>query len=207
MAKGATRREPSGAKGRGTKKNPPGSSRGPTISEADLANDITEDPRNANAGTERGHALIESSIARLGAGRSIVVDRHGRTIAGNKSREAMISAGLTDAIVVETDGTRPVVVKRVDLDLEDPTTAARDLAYADNRAGEVDLAWDADRLRADRADGFDLSPYFSEKELEKILENADDGIPPDEFGSVGDDVETDHRCPSCSYQWSGKCAP
>lgn len=140
----------------------------PRVYGADIAA-LEEDPRNANAGTERGHAMLERSVSRYGAGRSILVDKHGRTIAGNKTREAFAAAGLRAAIVVETDGTRPVVVKRTDLDLEEGGMA-RELAYADNRISEVDLAWDRSRLALDAEAGVDLSQFFSERELEQILE-------------------------------------
>ena len=46
--------------------------------------DLTPDPRNANLGTERGLAMLERSLRETGAGRSILVDRAGRVIAGNK---------------------------------------------------------------------------------------------------------------------------
>ena len=39
--------------------------------------DLTPDPSNANRGTERGSALLETSIERYGLGRSIVADRNG----------------------------------------------------------------------------------------------------------------------------------
>jgi rubrerythrin len=27
---------------------------------------------------------------------------------------------------------------------------------------------------------------------------------PDDFKSFGEDIETEHRCPKCGYEWSGK---
>ena len=43
------------------------------------------DSRNANKGTERGLALLDKSLRQYGAGRSILVDKNGRVIAGNKT--------------------------------------------------------------------------------------------------------------------------
>jgi hypothetical protein len=40
-------------------------------------NDLTQDPNNANLGTERGASLLETSLSKYGAGRSILADRHG----------------------------------------------------------------------------------------------------------------------------------
>ena len=46
--------------------------------------DLVLDERNANRGTRPGRQALERSLQRLGAGRSIVIDRDGRVIAGNK---------------------------------------------------------------------------------------------------------------------------
>ena len=45
---------------------------------------IKPDQHNANKGTERGKELLDQSIKELGAGRSILVDKDGHVIAGNK---------------------------------------------------------------------------------------------------------------------------
>lgn len=137
---------------------------------ADLAKDFGEDPRNANKGTERGKKMLDKSVADLGAGRSIVVDKNGLVIAGNKTRQAMVETGISDAIVVETDGTQLVVVKRTDMDLSDKKGNARKLAYADNRVGQIDLEWNADVIIEDIADGLELDGMFSDKELKKITD-------------------------------------
>ena len=124
-----------------------------TVKRARVA-DLVPDGRNANRGTPRGRAVLDKSLQELGAGRSILVDRNGRIIAGNKTHEAAAGAGLEDVIIVETDGTQLVAVKRVDLDLDDE--AARRLAYADNRAAQLGLEWDVEQLAADLEAGLDL---------------------------------------------------
>jgi hypothetical protein len=107
-----------------------------------------QDKRNANKGTDRGRAALKQSLERLGAGRSVLVDKHGVTIAGNKTLEAAGELGLTKTVEVETDGSTLVVVKRTDLDLE-TDIKARELAFADNRVGELDLEWDPEVLKTD----------------------------------------------------------
>src|SRR5688572_23709837 len=92
--------------------------------------DLTPDLRNANRGTEWGGGLLERSLRETGAGRSILVDTHGRVIAGNKTLEHWAALADEAAIeVVQTDGQTLVVVQRNDLDLDDPTGLARKLAY------------------------------------------------------------------------------
>ncbi len=98
------------------------------------------DENNANKGTERGLRILDDSLRELGAGRSILVDKHGVILAGNKTQERAVDIGLTDAIVVHTNGTQLVVVQRDDLDATEP--AGRKMGLLDNRSSEVGLAWD-----------------------------------------------------------------
>lgn len=128
--------------------------------------DFTPDDRNLNQGTERGAALLEKSLQRFGAGRSILVDRDGRIIAGNKTHEAALERGLK-AIEVETDGTTLVVVKRTDISLD--SLEGRELALADNRVAEVNLSWDEKNLEQFAKDGVKLHDWFFDTELEKEI--------------------------------------
>ena len=79
--------------------------------------DLVPDRRNANKGTPRGNQMIEDSLRQYGAGRSILLDKHGAIIAGNKTAENCGAIGMEDVLVVRTDGTRLVAVQRTDLDL------------------------------------------------------------------------------------------
>ena len=141
--------------------------------------DLTPDRKNANRGTARGRAVIEKSLRDYGAGRSILLDKHGAIIAGNKTAENCAAAGLEDVLVVQSDGTKLIAVQRMDLDLNDPK--ARELAIADNRASELSLNWDLDVLHAGAA-GVDLEQFWSEKELDalwptKLLVDEDEAPP------------------------------
>jgi len=129
---------------------------------------IRPDVKNANKGTERGRYMVEASLRETGAGRSILLDKDGRIIAGNKTFEAASDIGLP-VRVVETDGTELVAVKRTDLDLDDDTGTARKLAYYDNRTSSVGLEWDAEQVMADLAGGLDLSAMFRQDELDELL--------------------------------------
>lgn len=163
--------------------------------------DLQDDKRNANRGTPRGDSMLGRSLRHLGAGRSILVDREGRIIAGNKIRQKAVEIGIEDAIIVETDGRQLVVVRRTDLDLDEPGGKARELAYADNRVGQVDLDFDPAVIAADMADGFDLSALFTERELAGILASEDDKSEPNE-PPEGEGPETIHCCPRCNYEWT-----
>lgn len=130
--------------------------------------DLSPDRTNANKGTQRGRGMVEASLRETGAGRSILADKDGRIIAGNKTLEAWVDIG-GEIEVVRTTGDKLVVVQREDLDLSDDTGTARKLAYYDNRAGEVGLEWDAEQLLADIGAGVDLSDLFRQDELDEIL--------------------------------------
>jgi DNA modification methylase len=55
-----------------------------------------------------------------------------------------------------------------DLDLE-TDVRARELAIADNRVAELDLAWDPEVLQQLQAEGADLGPFFTSEEFEQLL--------------------------------------
>lgn len=131
--------------------------------------DLTPDDRNANRGTARGSRAIAASLRKYGAGRSILLDRTGRIIAGNKTAENAAALDMGDVLVVQTDGRQLVAVQRMDLDLDSP--AARELAIADNRSAELSLNWDADVLRGLSAE-ISLDEFFSADELESIWQAA-----------------------------------
>jgi hypothetical protein len=78
---------------------------------------FTPDSRKRKQGHRARPAMIENSLRNFGAGRSIVLDKHGNIIAGNKTVENAGAIGLEDVIVVQTDGTKLVAVQRMDLDL------------------------------------------------------------------------------------------
>jgi hypothetical protein len=64
------------------------------------------DGKNANKGTKRGRELLEESLERYGAGRSVVVDRHHRVIAENKTVEAARAAGMD-----QSPSSKPMVLR------------------------------------------------------------------------------------------------
>jgi hypothetical protein len=134
--------------------------------------DLIPDDRNANKGTDRGRGIIEQSLRKYGTGRSILVDKNGRIIAGNKTVENAGAAGLKDVLVVQSDGSKLIVVQRTDLDLKQDK-AAKELAIADNRSAELNLSWDPEVL-AELGAEIDMTPFFSAKELGRIVGKGGD---------------------------------
>lgn len=129
---------------------------------------LVQDDHNANKGTERGAEMIRESLKKYGAGRSILLDRHGVIIAGNKTALNATAIGMDDVIVVKTDGSKIIAVQREDLDLQaDPK--ARELAIADNRASEVSLNWDVTEIATLLQDpSIDMGQFFNWDELRQL---------------------------------------
>jgi len=139
----------------------------------------------ANRGTPRGRALLAASLTDHGAGRSVLADRYGHVIAGNKTVEQARALKLPIRLV-QTDGRTLVVVQRTDLDLADPK--ARALAIADNRIAELDLEWDPAVLEQLRAEGLNLKTWWTPEEWDDLF-----GAPKD-----GDTAEAEVRTPEAT---------
>lgn len=105
---------------------------------------LTPDDHNFNKGSEYGNHLIEKSFREFGAGRSILIDRNNRIIAGNKSIEAASSIGMENVVIVETTGDEIVAVKRTDIDLD--SKKGRELALADNATNKANLDFDEEEI-------------------------------------------------------------
>lgn len=103
-------------------------------------NKLIFDDKNCNKGTEDGKKLLHKSLMQFGAGRSILVDKNNRIIAGNKTTEAFAGVGGKDVEIIESDGSSLVVVRRTDIDLD--SKEGRELAIADNATSSVNVLWD-----------------------------------------------------------------
>ena len=121
--------------------------------------ELAQDAHNFNKGNEQGQQLMERSFKELGAGRSILLDRNGNIIAGNKSQQAAIAAGIKKVRVIETTGDELVAVKRTDVDID--SAEGRKMAYLDNLTTQVNLTWDETELEAVQADveGFEVADF------------------------------------------------
>lgn len=121
-------------------------------------NALVQDDHNFNKGTEAGRELMEKSFKELGAGRSVLIDKDGRIIAGNKSQKAAIAAGIKKVRIIETTGDELVAVKRTDISLD--SKEGRELALADNLTTQVNLAWDEVELdKVAAQEGIDLPEW------------------------------------------------
>ena len=130
--------------------------------------DLIPDDQNANLHSERGTYMVNTSVSKHGAGRSILIDKNNKIIAGNLTAEQWAAIGMEDVIIVPTDGTELVAVQRTDMDLDDPSTGARSAAHFDNRTNQVSYTPDEKQLAIDRSNGIDLSDLWFDFELEEM---------------------------------------
>ena len=160
--------------------------------------DLKPDHKNARKRTDRSASLIQESLERYGAARSIVIDEDGRVLAGNGTIEGAKAAGLENVLVIESDWKEIIEIKRTGL-TEDQKVG---LALADNRTSDLS-DWDASMLHHLSME-HEIDPWFEPEDLTELMDDRTDAEAPEDFKDVDEDLETEHRCPSCGYEWSGK---
>ena len=106
--------------------------------------ELVYDDHNFNQHTAEGMELLEKSIRENKFGRSILIDKDNRIIAGNGIVEAATKTGTKKIRVIETDGDELIAVKRKDLSLD--SKEGRRLALADNATSAANLKWDEEEL-------------------------------------------------------------
>lgn len=109
--------------------------------------DLVFDDKNFNKGTNAGKLLMQKSIAKFGAGRSVLVDSKNRIIAGNKTVENFTEAGYNKIQIIDSDKDTLVVVRRNDIDLDSPE--GREFALADNQTAKVNIDFDFGQLESE----------------------------------------------------------
>lgn len=134
--------------------------------------------RNANRHTQRGLGMLDDSMARDGYLTPLTVAADGEAIDGSARLETVaMRFPDVEPLVVEHDGTRPVVMVRKDIPTaHDPR--ARRLALAANRIAELDLDWDVEIVAAEVRDP-DLelpADYWRDDELEAMVAAAGDDV-------------------------------
>lgn len=159
---------------------------------------IKHDPRNARRHTVRNTAMIESSIQRDGFGRSVLLANDGTVIAGNATMDAAASAGLDDVIVVETDGTKVIAVKRTDV--APGSEQFTRLALADNRA--TDLSDFDPLVVAELSEEMDLSLFWNDEELAGLLSAGADLLLDEASNEATDGGAI--QCPACGHEFRAR---
>ena len=159
--------------------------------------ELVQDEHNFNKGTDEGGKLMERSFKEMGAGRSVLIDKHGKIIAGNKSQKAAIAAGIKRVRVIETTGDELIAVKRTDVELE--SEQGRKMALLDNLTTQVNLAWDETELQTitGEIEGFDVGDFgFDPHDVKDVdLPFPDHNDNTDNSGQQSDTEQTEEEEP------------
>ena len=125
---------------------------------------LLPDDNNANVGTERGKQVLEQSLEEFGFAEAGTLDKNYKIIGGNKRHEIFNNINPNeDVIVVDVDGSKPVYIRRPDLDLDE--NKARKLAYALNRSHELSYQIDIEKVMSDIDTDLDLSNLWFDYEI------------------------------------------
>ena len=77
---------------------------------------LIPDDKNNNKHTAYGMDLLEKSVNKVGIIESITVSNDDKIISGNARHEVIGKNFEKEALVIETDGTQPIVIKRTDIE-------------------------------------------------------------------------------------------
>lgn len=107
---------------------------------------IRFDDRNFNAHTKEGMELLERSVGKVGIIESVTVSNDDVILSGN-ARKKTFDNLMPDAepIIIETDGTRPVILKRTDI--ESGSREFYEAALLANTTAQKNINLDEDRIR------------------------------------------------------------
>lgn len=170
--------------------------------------DFKPQRKNANKHTARGLGMLDKSMGEGGFIGAMTSAADGEIFDGSARLETAYERFGEDVepIIVDADGTRPIIVRRIDIPSADDPRAKK-LAIAANRIASVDLDWDADIL-ASIADEVDISDMFFDDELEAIVDQDEEKInePYNSESSTKEvnteDFEFDCKCPKCGFEFT-----
>ncbi len=155
------------------------------------------DTNNARRHPERNKTLIKQSLEEIGGFRSIAVDGDNVIRAGNGVYEQAQELGLK-VRVVDAAKDELIAVRRKDLKGQKAMRAA----LLDNLASDTS-EFDEAMIQEFSAENPELLEGLLEyPELSDLL--ISEAEAPSDFKEYDETIETEFKCPKCSYEWSGK---
>jgi DNA modification methylase len=150
---------------------------------------ITPDDKNNNKHTAYGMDLLEKSVNKVGIIESITVSNDDKIISGNARHEVIGKHFEKEALVIETDGTQPIVIKRTDI--ESNTKEFYEASILANTTSKKNIDFDMEVIDAlveeYDIDAVDLGVDLVE-EIPEAQEDDFNGVPPKEAISVLGDL-------------------
>ena len=170
----------------------------------------TPDPQNVNKHSQRGGTLLENSLKKRGAFRSIASAGKGVdvpvTYAGNYTLEKAVDAGFTEIVNVHVTGNQLVNVVRDDI--EPGSAQAIALGLEDNESASKSYNPDIDILASLAAgDNAILSILRKEdKTFSGMLEGMGGIVPNFQPVSIDEQGRLDQKnkivCPECGHEFT-----
>jgi len=166
--------------------------------------DFAQQARNANKHSTRGMGMLDDVISNDGWIGAITTAADGEVFAGSARLEVACDrfGAEIEPIVIESDGTRPIVVVRTDIASASDPKAIK-LGVADNRINQVNYIEDLEIL-AEIAEDIDLSSLYFEDELSDLLEGEDDVLGDLEldYSDKNKEVDTDNMDSSGTFKFT-----
>ena len=136
--------------------------------------DFRPQERNANRHTPRGLGMLDKSMADNGFIGAMTSAADGEIFDGSARLETAYDrfGEEIEPIVINADGTRPIIVVRTDIPSADHPKAKK-LSIAANRIPAVDLDWDPEMLKA-IGEEVDISDLFFDNEIENLFEKLEE---------------------------------
>jgi hypothetical protein len=171
--------------------------------------DFRTQERNLNKHRPRGMGMLDNVIAKDGWIGGVTVAANGETFAGSARLETAQGRFGDDAepIVIDSDGSRPIIVRRTDIASADDPRAIR-LGIADNRISELNYDPDIELLSA-IADEIDISDMYFDDELAALVarDSEDEQTEYQASESSTKEVNTEYfefncQCPKCGFSFN-----
>lgn len=157
--------------------------------------------KNANKHTLNGLRLLEKSIQSDGFIDAQTAAADGEIISGSARLELSAEKFAdVEPIIVESDGTRPIVVVRTDIpNAEDPR--AKRLSVAANQIAKTDFNPDGDLLREWGGEDEAIRAMFADSEWREVTGEAPT------FKEYGEDIADGMKvckCSTCGHEHAAK---
>lgn len=139
--------------------------------------ELIPDDKNNNKHTAYGMDLLEKSVNKVGIIESITVSNDDKIISGNARHEVIGKNFTKEALVIETDGTQPIIIKRTDIESDTKqfyeasilanTTSKKNIDFDMEVIDSLAVEYDIDVVDL----GVDIVDYGSTEEQQERLSN------------------------------------
>lgn len=130
---------------------------------------LQKDDKNFNKHTEQGKELLSESIDRVGVIESITISSDDKIISGNARQEVMQSKFEdVEPIIVETDGTRPVILKRTDI--KSNTKEFHEAGLLANTVAKKNINLDLELIEEVMVEEYGLDIYKNDYDVDAFFE-------------------------------------